>query len=104
MRSQFANIMSSVGDVHKQDIVDEISRTLNAKIEEQGFETDRDIKIKEAFVDVTKHYSEDNNFRLRISNFDKAEKQAESLSKILEVNTDGFIKRRGSYDKRASPE
>lgn len=92
MRSQFANIMSSVGDVHKQDIVDEISRTLNAKIEEQGFETDRDIKIKEAFVDVTKHYSEDNNFRLRISNFDKAEKQAESLSKILEVNTDGLSK------------
>ena len=74
MRSQFANIMSSVGDVHKQDIVDEISRTLNAKIKEQGFETDRDIKIMEAFVDVTKHYSEDNNFRLRISNFDKAEK------------------------------
>lgn len=92
MRSQFANIMSSVGDVHKQDIVDEISRTLNAKIEEQGFETDRDIKIKEAFVDVTKHYSEDNNFRLRISNFDKAEKQAESLSKILDVDTDGLSK------------
>lgn len=92
MRSQFANIMSSVGDVHKQDIVDEISRTLNAKIKEQGFETDRDIKIREAFIDVTKHYSEDNNFRLRISNFDKAEKQAESLSKILEVNTDGLSK------------
>ena len=54
--------MSSVGDVHKQDIVDEISRTFNAKIKEQGFETDRDIKIMEAFVDVTKHYSEDNNF------------------------------------------
>lgn len=92
MRSQFANIMSSVSDVHKQDIVDEISRTLDAKIKEQGFETDRDIKIREAFVDVTKHYSEDNNFRLRISNFDKAEKQAESLSKILDVNTDGLSK------------
>lgn len=99
MRSQFANIMSSVGDVHKQDIVDEISRTLNAKIEEQGFETDRDIKIKEAFVDVTKHYSEDNNFRLRISNFDKAEKQAESLSKILEVNTDGLSKEEAAMIK-----
>lgn len=92
MRSQFANIMSSVGDVHKQDIVDEIGRTLDAKIKEQGFETDRDIKIREAFVDVTKHYSEDNNFRLRISNFDKAEKQAESLSKILDVDTDGLSK------------
>lgn len=99
MRSQFANIMSSVGDVRKQDIVDEISRTLNAKIEEQGFETDRDIKIKEAFVDVTKHYSEDNNFRLRISNFDKAEKQAESLSKILEVNTDGLSKEEAAMIK-----
>lgn len=99
MRSQFANIMSSVGDVHKQDIVDEISRTLNAKIEEQGFETDRDIKIKEAFVDVTKHYSEDNNFRLRISNFDKAEKQAESLSKILEVSTDGLSKEEAAMIK-----
>ena len=99
MRSQFANIMSSVGDVHKQDIVDEISRTLNAKIEEQGFETDRDIKIKEAFVDVTKHYSEDNNFRLRISNFDKAEKQAESLSKILEVGTDGLSKEEAAMIK-----
>lgn len=99
MRSQFANIMSSVGDVHKQDIVDEISRTLNAKIEKQGFETDRDIKIKEAFVDVTKHYSEDNNFRLRISNFDKAEKQAESLSKILEVNTDGLSKEEAAMIK-----
>ena len=92
MRSQFANIMTSVGDVHKQDIVDEIGRTLDAKIKEQGFETDRDIKIREAFVDVTKHYSEDNNFRLRISNFDKAEKQAESLSKILDVDTDGLSK------------
>lgn len=92
MRSQFANIMSSVGDVHKQDIVDEIGRTLDAKIKEQSFETDRDIKIREAFVDVTKHYSEDNNFRLRISNFDKAEKQAESLSKILDVDTDGLSK------------
>lgn len=92
MRSQFASIMSSVSDVHKQDIVDEISRTLDAKIKEQGFETDRDIKIKEAFIDVTKHYSEDNNFRLRISNFDKAEKQAESLSKILDVDTDGLSK------------
>lgn len=99
MRSQFANIMSSVGDVHKQDIVDEISRTLNAKIKEQGFETDRDIKIMEAFVDVTKHYSEDNNFRLRISNFDKAEKQAESLSKILEVNTDGLSKEEAAMIK-----
>lgn len=92
MRSQFANIMSSVSDVHKQDIIDEISRTLDAKIKEQGFETDRDIKIREAFVDVTKHYSEDNNFRLRISNFDKAEKQAESLSKILDVDIDGLSK------------
>lgn len=99
MRSQFANIMSSVGDVHKQDIVDEISRALNAKIKEQGFETDRDIKIREAFVDVTKHYSEDNNFRLRISNFDKAEKQAESLSKILEVNTDGLSKEKAAMIK-----
>lgn len=99
MRSQFANIMSSVGDVHKQDIVDEISRTLNAKIKEQGFETDRNIKIREAFVDVTKHYSEDNNFRLRISNFDKAEKQAESLSKILEVNTDGLSKEEAAMIK-----
>lgn len=99
MRSQFASIMSSVGDVHKQDIVDEISRTLDAKIEEHGFETDRDIKIKEAFVDVTKHYSEDNNFRLRISNFDKAEKQAESLSKILEVNTDGLSKEEAAMIK-----
>lgn len=99
MRSQFANIMSSVGDVHKQDIIDEISRTLDAKIKEQEFETDRDIKIKEAFVDVTKHYSEDNNFRLRISNFDKAEKQAESLSKILEVNTDGLSKEEAAMIK-----
>ena len=99
MRSQFANIMSSVGDVHKQDIVDEIGRTLDAKIKEQGFETDRDIKIREAFVDVTKHYSEDNNFRLRISNFDKAEKQAESLSKILEVNTDGLSKEEAAMIK-----
>lgn len=99
MRSQFANIMSSVGDVHKQDIVDEISRALNAKIKEQGFETDRDIKIREAFVDVTKHYSEDNNFRLRISNFDKAEKQAESLSKILDVNTDGLSKEKAAMIK-----
>ena len=99
MRSQFANIMSSIGDVHKQDIVDEISRALNAKIKEQGFETDRDIKIREAFVDVTKHYSEDNNFRLRISNFDKAEKQAESLSKILEVNTDGLSKEKAAMIK-----
>lgn len=99
MRSQFANIMSSVSDVHKQDIVDEIGRTLDAKIKEQGFETDRDIKIREAFVDVTKHYSEDNNFRLRISNFDKAEKQAESLSKILDVDTDGLSKEEADIAK-----
>lgn len=99
MRSQFASIMSSVSDVHKQDIVDEVSRALDAKIKEQGFETDRDIKIREAFVDVTKHYSEDNNFRLRISNFDKAEKQAESLSKILDVNTDGLSKEEADMAK-----
>lgn len=99
MRSQFASIMSSVSDVHKQDIVDEVSRALDAKIKEQGFETDRDIKIREAFVDVTKHYSEDNNFRIRISNFDKAEKQAESLSKILEVNTDGLSKEEAAMIK-----
>lgn len=73
-----------------QDIVDEVSKRMQFYMKEEKFDAGKEKNCIDAFVMTIKQYGKENLVRLRITNFELAEKQAKELRNCLRPDKDKF--------------
>ena len=80
---EFTDSLQNVKYDDIQNVIDEINKKLHEELTKQEFSDGKDERCLDTFKMLSKQYGKDNLARIRITDFAKAEAEAERLKEIL---------------------